>query len=109
MINCPKCGDYSTYCRSCVGDYLDEKLNKEMDLSEWAVQQHKEKIMQGDNDSVCCTGLRDKCDTINDLLECLELVIGNENYTKYQKLPHQSLFATIKDMVTEVEIGLAQL
>lgn len=60
-------------------------------------------------EQVTATQLRDKCTRLKGLLQCLEFVLSNEEYTLYPAKPHLDLIMVINEIITEIDEGLKKL
>lgn len=58
---------------------------------------------------VSSTTLRDKCNRLSGLMQCLTWVIDTHNFKDYLKNPHHDLIMTIEDGIEEIERLLRNL
>lgn len=60
-------------------------------------------------EKVSSVQLRDKCTRLQGLLQCLEFVLSNKEYTLYPAKPHLDLMIVIDEIITEIDEGLKNL
>lgn len=58
---------------------------------------------------VTLTSLRDKCNRLDGLLTCLQLVVSTDEFKRYHSEPHAYLFSTISEGIQEIETELKRI